>query len=101
MQPWGARDLETTEQQRLAGTERMAIQPKPDPVRGGGRRDLPGHGHSWRGWAKIIRPATVWSTRVTVTSTSLSIDFAAALDHDHRAVVEVADALARRPCRAG
>ena len=42
-----------------------------------------------------MRPATVWRTRVTVTST-LAVDrLRAALDHDHRAVVEIADALAR------
>ena len=47
-----------------------------------------------RGCAKIIRPATVWSTRVTLIGTSLSMKRHAALDHDHRAVVQVADALA-------
>ena len=50
---------------------------------------------SSRGWAKIIRPATVWRTRVTATSRSRSMCRRAAFDDDHRAVVEEADALAR------
>ena len=33
-----------------------------------------GHSVSTRGWAKIIRPATVWSTRVTLIGTSLSMN---------------------------
>ena len=37
---------------------------------------LPSTRQPCRGWAKTMRPATVWRTRVTVTSTSLSIDFA-------------------------
>ena len=53
-----------------------------------------GRAQSSRGWAKIIRPATVWRTRVTVTSSSRVDVAGAALDHDHRAVVEEADALA-------
>ena len=36
------------------------------------RRPSPGP-QSRRGWAKIIRPATVWRTRVTATSRSLSM----------------------------
>ena len=32
-----------------------------------------GRSQSSRGWAKIIRPATVWRTRVTATSRSLSM----------------------------
>ena len=49
---------------------------------------------SRRGWAKIIRPATVWRTRVTL-HVDLPVDEpGAALDHDHRPVVEEADALA-------
>ena len=33
----------------------------------GGPTRLSGHQSALRGWAKIIRPATVWRTRVTVT----------------------------------
>ena len=43
---------------------------------------------------KIIRPAGVCSTLVTVIATSWPIALPALLDHDHRAVFQVADALA-------
>ena len=43
---------------------------------------------------KIIRPAGVCSTLVTVIATSWPMLRPALLDHDHRAVVQVADALA-------
>ena len=63
--------------------------------RGGPVGGRPARGRqSSRGWAKIIRPATVWSTRVTVTSRSVLMIAAAAFHDDHRAVVEEADALA-------
>ena len=61
----------------------------PSPVAGSGAV-----AQSRRGWAKIIRPATVWRTRVTFTSTSLVDEPGAALDDDHRPVIEEADALA-------
>ena len=55
----------------------------------------PTGGHASRGWAKTIRPATVWRTRDDGHA-RLRVDHvaAAALDHDHRPVVEVRDALA-------
>ena len=52
---------------------------RPSPIRGAagpGSPPTPPIGQSCRSWAKIIRPATVCRTRVTVTSSSLSIDFA-------------------------
>ena len=52
------------------------------------------HSASPRGWAKIMRPATVWRTRVTLTGSSWFMKPLPALDHDHRPVVEVSDALA-------
>ena len=46
-----------------------------------------------RGWAKIIRPATVWRTRVT-DDVDVLVDVArTALDDDHRPVIEEPDAL--------
>ena len=67
-----------------------------------GRRRLRPVGNGWvsprgierRRWAKTIRPATVWRMQVTVTSRSCDVA-STALDHDHRAVVEEGDALAR------
>ena len=52
------------------------------------------NGISARGWAKTIRPATVCSTRTTVTSIVAVEQRATALDDDHRPVVEVGESLA-------
>ena len=43
-------------------------------VRGVHRPGRLGHSASERGWAKIIRPATVWSTRVTLIGTFASMN---------------------------
>ena len=48
--------------------------------------------HHW-GAAKIMRPALVCSTLVTCRSIFLADVAVAVLDHDHGAVVEIADAL--------
>jgi hypothetical protein len=78
VQPWRASDLDAAQAQRLPGTEAVPIVSDPDSMAGFGRGHgrLRCHPQSRRCWAKIIRPATVWRTRVTVTSTSLSTAFA-------------------------
>ena len=73
--------------------------PRHRPPRRSRRRRTLHAGHrpraaqSSRGWAKIIRPATVWRTRVDGDVEVLVDMPRAALDHDHRAVIEEADAL--------
>jgi hypothetical protein len=62
------------------------------PAGGGGGRRRPARR---RGRPKTRRPFAVVSTLVTRTRSSVPRCGAAALDHDHRAVVEVADGL---PC---
>ena len=47
---------------------------------------------------KIILPAVVWSTLVTVTSMVRAQRALGLVHHDHGAVVEVPDPLARPPC---
>ena len=56
-----------------AHPRRAAGRDEDGRVRGVHRSGRRGHSASWRGWAKIIRPATVWSTRVTLIGTSLSM----------------------------
>ena len=60
---------------------------------GRGRARSAAAGHSGFGWAKIMRPATVCSTRVTADLELAVQEPRAALDDDHRAVVEEADSL--------
>ena len=82
--------------QQLVDPRPSASTPRPRRRRRRpGRSARSGRAQSRRGWAKIIRPATVCRTRVTDTSRSLVDVACAALDDDHRAVVEEADALAR------
>ena len=61
-------------QQRAAEDERRALVEAAHAPPGARRNDDgvggAGEAHSCPGWAKTIRPATVWRTRVTVTSTS-------------------------------
>ena len=51
--------------------------------------------YSFFGRAKIIRPATVCSTRVTTTSTVVADQPPSVLDHDHRSVVQIRHTLVR------
>src|SRR5207244_10446955 len=74
---WRGRDvLERPGQERPSRDERIElVHAAHSPALAGRNDDDVGVKiQSRRGWAKIIRPATVWSARVTDTSISLSMN---------------------------
>ena len=81
MQAGRGRDLDAAEPEPVAGPKGVNVGREPRSNLAGVRlagvlAPPPSTAQPCRGWAKTIRPATVWRTRVTVTSTSVSIDFA-------------------------
>ena len=65
----GRRSARPACRRRPSGCE----EPAATTIASARRPGTSGAAQSSRGWAKIIRPATVWSTRVTATSRSLSM----------------------------